>query len=101
MHTTDTSSMGRKSEIPKKNPKCHFFVLRGNIKERIALPLVKTDSFTSKPVGAPNSSISLLMPVHNLRTWNALAPKACPFAITTRYKFAVLGSTVMSFIKYS
>ena len=93
--------MGRKSEIPKKNPKCHFFVFRGNIKERIALPLVKMDSFTSKPVGAPNSSISLLMPMHNLRTWNALAPKACPFAITTRYKFAVLGSTVMSFIKYS
>ena len=48
--------------------------------------------FTSERVG-DNSSINLLIPVDNLRTWNALASKACPFAMTVRRKNVMSGST--------
>jgi hypothetical protein len=55
--------------------------------------------FTSERVG-DNSSINLLIPVDNLRTWNELASKACPFATTIRRKNVMSGSTTMSSILY-
>uniref|UniRef100_A0A8R7TJR1 Uncharacterized protein n=1 Tax=Triticum urartu TaxID=4572 RepID=A0A8R7TJR1_TRIUA len=43
---------------------------------------------------------NFLTPVHILRIWNKLAPNECPFVITSRVKSVMLGSLVMSSIRY-
>ena len=44
--------------------------------------------------------VNFLVPEHNLRTWNKLAPKACPFEIRSRFKTVTPGSIFMSFSKH-
>jgi len=44
--------------------------------------------------------VNFLVLEHNLRTWNKLAPKACPFEITDRFRNVTPGSIFMFFSKH-